>query len=601
MKSWPAKALLLGGAASLLLAIPALSQENEGPQSLLPPGFGDPQNLPPPEPKTEPDRPAPPPPSSRAPRRSAEVQETRELEDEELDELERPRPTNYFSIPEGVARPVDVVGVLEPGNFGLAPSAFGRSNGAFLATLMRRLDAPLPSRWTSILLRRALLSRVPAPPAIHPVDWVAARVDLLLRMGEADAARMLVQSVDQEFFTPQMVAAAAQTALATSDPAGLCPLVGASRSQAAVWKLAEAMCAALEGEPARASALVDEARRRGEVTGVDILLAEKVIGSGPEARRAASIRWEEVDLLSPWRFGLASATGAEIPPELVARASLPMQAWFARSPMIPLERRLDAAAVAASLGVFSSRSLVEIHSLMLDATDIAEQEGTAGARLRTAWTHRDQGERVEALRALWEAGEGGGEHARHARLILTSGAAARIAPAEAFRENVANLVASMLAGGHDREAARWGGLVEESGNQRAWALLAVGSPQPVVDTSSSRVGSFVDADESGDRRRSQLLVAALAGLGRLSEGEVSGLASALDLRLGGDDAWSAAIDRAARDREPGTVALLAAVGMQTGGWAGVPPQNLFRSLRALRAVGLDYEARMIAAEAMARL
>ena len=600
MKSWPAKALLLGSAASLLLAIPALSQENEAPQSLLPPGFGDPQNLPPPEQKAAPDRP-PPPRASPAPRRSAEVQETRDLEGEELDEMERPRPTNYFAIPEGVARPVDVVGVLEPGNFGLAADGFGRSNGAFLATLMRRLDAPLPSRWTSILLRRALLSRVAAPPAIHPVDWVAARVDLLLRMGEADAARLLVQSVDQEFYTPRMVEAAAQTALATSDPAGLCPLVGPARSQAAVWKLAEALCAALEGEPARATALVDEARRRGEVSPVDILLAEKVIGSGPEARRAASIRWEEVDFLNPWRFGLASATGAEIPPELVSRAALPMQAWFARSPMIPLERRVDAAAVAATLGVFSSRSLVEIHSLLLDSTDIAEQEGTAGARLRTAWTHRDPKERVDALRALWGAEEAGGETGRYARLILTSGAAARIPPAEQFSENAANLVASMLAGGHDREAGRWGALVDQSGDNRAWALLAVGAPQPVVEIGSGRVETFIDGDESSRRRRSQLLVAALAGLGRLSEGEVPGLASSLDLRLGGDDAWSAAIDRAARDREPATVALLAAVGMQTGGWAGVPPQYLFRSLRALRAVGLEYEARMIAAEAMARL
>jgi hypothetical protein len=41
--------------------------------------------------------------------------------------------------------------------------------------------------------------------------------------------------------------------------------------------------------------------------------------------------------------------------------------------------------------------------------------------------------------------------------------------------------------------------------------------------------------------------------------------------------------------------------MQTGGWQGVPPHHLFQMLRALRLVGLDYEARMIAAEAMTRL
>jgi hypothetical protein len=39
---------------------------------------------------------------------------------------------------------------------------------------------------------------VPAPVGVHPVDWVAERASLLLNMGEADAARLLVQSVDNE-------------------------------------------------------------------------------------------------------------------------------------------------------------------------------------------------------------------------------------------------------------------------------------------------------------------------------------------------------------------------------------------------------------------
>lgn len=597
MKSWPARLALLGGAATLLVAIPALSQERDAPESLLPPGFGDPQALPPPEEKG-PSTPGPQP--GRPPTEpSPALQETSELDEEELDPLERPRPINYFSIPEGAARPVDMVGLLEPGNFGLPPNGFGRVNGAYLIALMQRLDAPLPSRWTSILLRRALLSRLAAPPLVHPVDWVAARADLLLRMGEADAARMLVQAVDQEFYTPRMIEAAADAALATSDPAALCPLVEPSGSSETVWRLAEAMCAALEGEPAQATALVDEARRRGDVGSVDLLLAEKVIGAGAEARRAATIQWDEVGALNPWRYGLASATGAEIPDRLVRGASLPIQAWLARAPMVPLEQRLGAASVAASLGVFSSHSLVEIHSLLLDRTDVAESAGTIADRLRTAWVHRQPGERVEAMRALWRGAETA--HERHARMILTAGAAARIPPSEDFAADADELIAAMLTAGLDRRAAGWSAVVEEGGDQRAWAMLALAAPGPVVDLSAGRIESFAAEDDSAGHRRSQMLVAALAGLERLSESDVPALASALDLRLGGSDPWSVAIDRAARDREPATVALLAAVGMQTGDWYGVPPRHLFRIVRALRAVGLDYEARMIAAEALARL
>ena len=598
MKSWRRKALAGVALVGLLAAIPAFSQDQEEPESLLPAGFGDPKALPPPENKATPATPPPQAPQTPAVSSPA-VQETTGLDEEgELDEFERPRPTNYFSIP-GDPRPVDTVGLLEPGDYGLGPQAFGRDNGAFLAALVQRIDAPLPSRWVQILLRRALLSRIASPAAVHPVDWVAARADLLVRMGEADAARMLVQSVDVENYTPRMVEAAARAALATSDIGGLCPLIGPARSSRTVWKLAEAMCAALEGEPARASALADEARRRGDIGGIDFRLAEKFIGAGAEARRAATLEWEQVPGLTPWRAGLAGAVGAEIPARVVASSPLQVQAWIARAPMIPLEQRLGAASTAASLGVFSSEALVEAYSLMLDQTDIAEVEGTVGDRLRTAWAHRDLGTRVNALRELWREPQSPRE--RYARLILTAGAAARV-PATVDRAGDADeLIASMLSAGMDRAAAAWSNVVAEDDGDLAWALLAVGSPRPTVDLSSGRIEDFADGDESAGHRRAQLLVAALAGLGRIGNEDAMGLASSLGTNLGGSDRWSQRIDQAARDRAAGTVALLAAAGMQTEDWYGVPPAYLFRIVRALRTVGLEFEARMIAAEAITRL
>ena len=57
------KALLLLGAAVLAVAIPALAQNRDAPESLLPEGFGDPGSLPPPEkagPRAAPDGPSAP-------------------------------------------------------------------------------------------------------------------------------------------------------------------------------------------------------------------------------------------------------------------------------------------------------------------------------------------------------------------------------------------------------------------------------------------------------------------------------------------------------------------------------------------------------------
>ncbi len=598
MTSWRAKAGLLAGAA-LLVAIPALSQET--PESLLPPGFGDPQALPPPAERAPPQ---PQTPRPETPRTSADSttlpseQETGAISPEEA-LLARPRPSNYFSIPDGEARPVDIVGLIGPGGFGFGPEAFGRDEGALSAEIMRRLDAPLPSRWTSILLRRALMSRLRAPARVNPADWVAERADLLLRMGEADAARMLVQQVDQQYFTPRLAEVAARSALASADPAALCPLVAVNgaRGRTAVWTLAEAMCAALESEAARAAALVDQARSQGGEGGIDLALAEKVIGAGASSRRAAAVSWDGVNALTPWRFGLASATGTEIPAPLINGASLPMRAWFARAPMVPLDQRLEAASVAAVLGVLSSNALVQLHSLAYDQTDVAEQGATVAARLRTAWIGAGPTERLTALRGLWT--EPADPRDRYARLILTSGAAARIPVSADHVSDAGNLIAAMLAAGMDGEAARWAETAQ--GEDRAWALLAVGAPGAAVDLGNSRIETFIGNDESAGRIRARMLVAALVGLGKISDADGQTLASSAGLSIGEADRWSAAIDQAARQRRPGEVVLLAGLGMQTDHWTSVPPRYLFRIVRALRAVGLEYEARMIAAEAMARL
>ena len=164
-----------------------------------------------------------------------------------------------------------------------------------------RLNAPMPSRWTSILLRRAC-SRGSAPPQVNEVDWIAERAWLLLRMGEADSARMLVQAVDVDQFTPRMFSVAVQAALATADPAAICPLVGPGRkvSDQPVWPLADAMCASLEGDAARASQLIEQARREAHGS----TRASEVSAVRQYRRQHHRVGGRKE--LNSWRFGLAS-------------------------------------------------------------------------------------------------------------------------------------------------------------------------------------------------------------------------------------------------------------------------------------------------------
>jgi hypothetical protein len=345
--------------------------------------------------------------------------------------------------------------------------------------------------------------------------------------------------------------------------------------------------------------LIQQARRRSGAQGIDVTLAEKVVGAGENTRRAVTIEWEDVDELSSWRFGIASATGLQIPDRLMGSAGAHVRAWQARAPMLPLEQRVEAALTAASLGVYSNASLVEMYSLIADGTDPSEFRESIGGRLRAAYVARNVNDRMRALRDLWDEGSNI-EPRRHANLILTASAAARIAPSQELKDDAPELIASMLTAGYDAPAARWAQVVEgmdgKSGD-RAWALLALSSPRGNID--AGRVSGFAGNDDSPDDIRSKMLVAALAGLGRLEGNE--GLAEDMGMNLTAQNRWTRLMERAVERRQQGTVVLLAAAGMQTGGWAGVPPEHLYRIVSALRRVGLDYEARMIAAEALARL
>ena len=218
---------------------------------------------------------------------------------------------------------------------------------------MRRMDTPLASRWAHIALRDALLAKARAPRNVNPVDWVAERAWLLLRLGEADAARMLVAGVDTDRFTPKMIQVAVQSALANADPPGLCPVENQIRAvEPNIRQLVTAMCSSLSGEPETAAAQIDDARRFGRIGGIDLALAEKVVGAGANTGRAVTIEWAPVEQLTAWRFGLATATGMAVPDNLLPRARRSSAHSRRARPCCRPTRGSNSARVAAGLGVF---------------------------------------------------------------------------------------------------------------------------------------------------------------------------------------------------------------------------------------------------------
>src|SRR5690348_15864261 len=99
-------------------------------------------------------------------------------------------------------------------------------------------------------------------------------------MGEADAARMLVDGVDTDRFTPKMVQVAVQSALANTDAPALCLLEDSIKQYVSnILALVRARCASLAGEPDNASPKIYQVLRYGRIGGVILSLAENVVGA----------------------------------------------------------------------------------------------------------------------------------------------------------------------------------------------------------------------------------------------------------------------------------------------------------------------------------
>jgi hypothetical protein len=462
------------------------------------------------------------------------------------------------------------------------------------------MDTPIASRWAHIALRDALLAKAAAPRDVNPVDWVAERAWLLLRMGEADAARMLVAGVDTDRFTPKMVQVGVQSALANGDTAALCPLQdGIAKYDPNIRALVQAMCSALAGEPETASSQIDDARRRGRIGGIDLMLAQKVVGAAGSGR-AATIEWEPVDSLTAWRFGLSVATGMLPPDRLVNASSTQLRAFAARSPLLSPQQRLSSALVAAGLGVFSSQSLMDLYSAIYDATDPGDLAGTDAWQLRQAFVGKDADTRIAAIRKLLAIGKAGYE--KEAARALAARAATMVEPDAKLAKDAPELISAMLAAGYDKAAARWIpviGHMDDADADRCWAMLALAAPD-IANVGTGRINTFIRRDNSPGKLRSALLVAGLAGLGRIDTNTANSLNQRYGLGLGHQSSWTRMIDAAAGRGQSGTVRVLAGTGFQTSAFDQVPASHMYHAIMALKRTGQDFTARMIAAEGLSR-
>lgn len=605
MTKTTSKSILLSASVlALVFALPALGQQ--GPESLLPEGFGAP---PPPPASNRPNSSGPAQPGTPGPARPStagdplitaaptadDANESGEKEEDEEEEDEEELAIRY-DVPPAARRSLSAVGIISAASGGFPAEAFGTTDGNFLKQVVNRTTGPLASRWGTILGRRLLASRTNTPVGVNGADWAAERAWLLLRMGDSAVARQLIQQVDAGNYTKRMHEVALQVLLANGDLSGMCPIVesGVRMVNDGRWKMARAICASLSGEQGSATAFINQGRYQGWVRGVDYRLAEKAVGAGMNGRRSVKIEWDNVEGMNPWRFGLSAATGLEPPAKLFAKSGRQLAGWQVQLPMHPAAIRAKYASQAAALGVYSNRDMVDLFGQVLDDAEAPDNLRNNAEMLQQAYIATGEAARVTAMSTMWSGAAKGADY--HGMLIMTARAAALIAPNSAHSASADGLIASMLTAGLDRNAAAWANIVNRG--SLGWALLALASPGTIQPVEYGPLDDFYGNDNSEQGHRSALLLAGLAGLERIDADAQSDFGSELGVNITRETQWTRAISAAAQRGEQGTVALMAMAGLQAPSWSVVPASHLYYIVRSLRQVGLEAEARMIAAEAV---
>ena len=449
--------------------------------------------------------------------------------------------------------------------------------------LSRDADAPARARrcrraGCRSLLRRALLSQVDTPRRRQRRRFrrrarLAAAADG--RIGRRARGRA---GVDTDNYTPKLYQVAMQTALATGDPAALCPLADAARCARAErgWIAGAGDVRRAVGQSGAGEPLIATARAsRRRAAAIDLLLAQKVVGAGRAGaaggddrmgrRRSAdrvALRPGDGDRRrrSPTTlYGDGRAAGADTGGR--CRRCVDARRPARRRPRL---RRRRACCRARRWSISTARLRRR------------RRRRAAPSRDRARSAHRlcRSRRRRAADGAAPAVGRAERRGARYARLVLTARAAARM-PADAAKADADRLIASMLS----RRARPHRGALARHGRRAAatpgrcsrWPI-----PTPVAASSYGDVGAY-----AGRRRRFGAEAAhAVRRAGRARPAVGGAMSSARRESLDVRDRRGEQLDARARSRRRATASRARSCcsrrsACRRASWRGVPPEALY--------------------------
>ncbi len=513
------------------------------------------------------------------------------------------------------------VGLIGPEEGGLGPALWVGSERAQIEALIPRIPVGTVSRAMQQLTRRLLTSTAPVPAGQPTVEsLLGLRAERLAAAGDIAAAEELIRLAPPQLEDPLIARVEADGLLLAGDNNGACARIEsevANGSNEPYWIKRLSFCRALNGEIAAARLAADLLRELGE-TGDDAFFTLVAALSG-DSRSAV------VSLIDPTPLHLAMlrAASQNIPADAVPGAGPAILRAIASAPNTELDVRLEAAEAAEAVGALSSTALAQIYASVIFSVDetasaVTIAQESPGPRANALLFQVSQiqtvpAARAEALSAAWLVGRQSGGFMTSARISQSALRSFDPEPELAWFAGDAGL--ALLAAGETEMARRWFDMArdmaseQQPGAARAvldlWPLMQIAVLNEPIPFLPEIVASWWSGQQYLPETR-RLEKASL----------IYTLFEAFDFPVPAED-WIALLDgplstganipsaaalrglrTAARGARIGETVLYTLLILGHAGPAGVSAQTLDEVVRALRAVGLDGDARAIAVEAV---
>jgi hypothetical protein len=512
-------------------------------------------------------------------------------------------PPEGFQV-EGLAPPeVDSIGL----DGGFERTLWAGSDPQLVLTLLARLPVTSANPPLRALTRRLLVTGAPLDGGMTGGRVLSARVERLLAMGDLDTAKRLLDQLPPSRGDSQLARLAAEAALFDGDDPGACQRANdlAPTGGAAFWAKIAVYCRLAAGDEAGARLGLDLLREAGQTDDAAFFQLASAVADGRADGTAPP-------LPSPAavHVALLRLAGVPLPASSLADPPAAVLTVAAREPKLAGDRQLESAERAFQAGGLTAADLGAIYAKAAPAGDALSSVRSAWGPEARAMAYRAAGEQhnpqdlATLLAATWQAAKG------DERLLVAQVFAERFADLPIDRSLLAvgpDAARALLAADRPLPAARWFALLndEKTRDSRVqrevaalaplYALAGIGGSEAVPELDEPAVAAWRQATPDADAKAERLF-ALLDGVGSPVPGPVWWHELTPPLQRDGSvpvGALWAGLERATTAKRLGETVLFA-LHMLNGTPAAAHPEVLTASLRALRTVGLDHEARQIA-------